>query len=132
MLRFPFLLFCEYLKHLLEEYLRLIGLPNHYFFFSIFIFEMTVISCTLDRFFCYGNSTNIPIKTLVILGYSSYGLKQIFFMLLLMVFEIHIDYLLQELNSDWQRAATSLLVAIGSHLPDLVSYFFFFELLKII
>lgn len=26
----------------------------------------------------------------------------------------------KELNSDWQRAATSLLVAIGSHLPDLV------------
>ncbi|TKY62093.1 SHOOT GRAVITROPISM 6 protein [Spatholobus suberectus] len=26
----------------------------------------------------------------------------------------------KELNSDWQRAATSLLVAIGSHLPDLM------------
>ncbi|KAG2405061.1 Protein SHOOT GRAVITROPISM 6 [Vigna angularis] len=26
----------------------------------------------------------------------------------------------QELNFDWQRAATSLLVAIGSHLPDLM------------
>ncbi|PNX86542.1 hypothetical protein L195_g042620 [Trifolium pratense] len=41
-------------------------------------------------------------------------------MLLLIVYGIHIDCLLQELNSDWQRAATSLLVAIGSHLPDLV------------
>lgn len=29
---------------------------------------------------------------------------------------------LQEINSDWQRAATGLLVAIGSHLPDLVSF----------
>ncbi|GAU20349.1 hypothetical protein TSUD_338310 [Trifolium subterraneum] len=30
------------------------------------------------------------------------------------------DAVEEELNSDWQRAATSLLVAIGSHLPDLV------------
>ncbi|PQQ21438.1 hypothetical protein Pyn_04605 [Prunus yedoensis var. nudiflora] len=28
----------------------------------------------------------------------------------------------KELNTDWQRAASGLLVSIGLHLPDLVSF----------
>ncbi|KAG4916386.1 hypothetical protein JHK87_053943 [Glycine soja] len=47
-------------------------------------------------------------------GFTRFG------MLVLMLYWIHTGCSLQELNSDWQRAATSLLVAIGSHLPDLM------------
>lgn len=36
--------------------------------------------------------------------------------------------LMQELNTDWQRAASGLLVSIGLHLPDLVSIFVQVEL----
>jgi hypothetical protein len=33
----------------------------------------------------------------------------------------------KELNADWQRQASGLLVSIGTHFPDLVSLVFFFS-----
>lgn len=73
--------------------------------------------------FWYGTVSIFQLKSQLSLYIPVIGLNR-FCMLLFMVYGIHIDCLLQELNSDWQRAATSLLVAIGSHLPDLVSYSF--------
>lgn len=39
-----------------------------------------------------------------------------------MVLPIDVLCVVQDFNADWQRAASSLLVSIGSHVPDLVGF----------
>lgn len=123
-LRSSFLLFC--LGILNPYYRSTVGVLVYVTIIIILIFILNdhYSHCTIHLFLSgMGTVSLFQLKSQLSQYIPVIGLNR-FCMLLFMVYGIHIDCLLQELNSDWQRAATSLLVAIGSHLPELVSYSF--------